>query len=144
MERDSLIQSLSHRKVAFQSHGRWTLNKNMSQFRCFFQYSCPQRPKVNFDKVNFDETSKQLIGETQVPLPVQPGQPARYDSAYQRNGTRKLFLFCEPQAGWRHVEVTQTRTMQDFAQQMQWLVDERYPEATGVRVVLGTGQPEYA
>jgi hypothetical protein len=47
-----------------------------------------------------------------------------------------VFLFCEPQAGWRHVAVTEQRTMQDFAHQMQWLVDERYPEAEVIRVVL--------
>lgn len=91
----------------------------------------PTRPKVNFD-----ETSKQLIGETRQPLPPQPGRAARYDYAYNRNGTRNLFLFCEPQAGWRHVAVTMQRTMQDFAQQMKWLVDERYPEADVIRVVL--------
>jgi transposase len=91
----------------------------------------PKRPKINFD-----ETSKQLIGETRQPLPAQPGHAARYDYEYHRNGTRNLFLFCEPQTGWRHVEVTEHRTMQDFARQMQWLVDERYPEAEVIRVVL--------
>jgi len=91
----------------------------------------PQRPMVTFD-----ETSKQLIGETRQPLPTQPGQPARYDYEYQRNGTRNIFLFCEPQAGWRHVAVTAQRTMEDFAQQMKWLVDERYPHADVIRVVL--------
>jgi len=91
----------------------------------------PKRPKVNFD-----ETSKQLIGETRQPLPAQPGHAARYDYEYKRNGTRNIFLFCEPQAGWRHVTVTAHRTMQDFAQQMKWLVDERYPEAAVIRVVL--------
>jgi hypothetical protein len=91
----------------------------------------PKRPKVNFD-----ETSKQLIGETRQPLPTRPGHPARYDYEYKRNGTRNLFLFCEPQAGWRHVTVTEQRTMQDFAQQMKWLVDECYPEADVIRVVL--------
>jgi hypothetical protein len=91
----------------------------------------PQRPKGNFD-----ETSKQLIGETRAPLPARPGQAARYDSEYKRNGTRNLFLFCEPQAGWRHVEVTAQRTTQDFAHQMRGLVDERYPEADVIRVVL--------
>ena len=91
----------------------------------------PKRPKVNFD-----ETSKQLIGETRQPLPPRPGHSARYDYEYKRNGTRNLFLFCEPQAGWRHVTVTEQRTMQDFAQQMKWLVDERYPEAEVIRVVL--------
>jgi hypothetical protein len=86
--------------------------------------------------VTFDETSKQLIGETRHPLPARPGQVARYDYEYQRHGTRNIFLVCEPQAGWRHVEVTTQRTMQDFAQQMKWLVDERYPQAEVIRVVL--------
>jgi DDE superfamily endonuclease len=91
----------------------------------------PTRPKVNFD-----ETSKQLIAETRVPLPPKPGTPARYDYEYQRNGTCNLFMFCEPQAGWRHIAVTAQRTMLDFAEQMRWLVDVRYPEAAGIRVVL--------
>jgi transposase len=91
----------------------------------------PTRPKVNFD-----ETSKQLIAETGVPLPPKPGTPARYDYEYQRNGTCNLFMFCEPQAGWRHIAVTAQRTMLDFAEQMRWLVDVRYPEAEVIRVVL--------
>jgi hypothetical protein len=91
----------------------------------------PKRPKVNFD-----ESSKQLMEETRAPLPAQPGQAARFDYEYNRHGTCNLFLFCEPQAGWRHVAVTEQRTMQDFAHQMKWLVDERYPEAEVIRVVL--------
>jgi len=91
----------------------------------------PTRPKVNFD-----ETSKQLIAETRAPLPPKPGKPVRYDYEYQRNGTRNLFLFCEPQVGWRHIVVTAQRTMEDFAEQMRWLVDTRYPEAEVIRVVL--------
>jgi transposase len=91
----------------------------------------PRRPKVNFD-----ETSKQLSMEIRQPLPTKPGQPARYDYEYARNGTRNLFMFTEPQAGWRHIAVTEHRTMEDFAHQMQWLVDERYPEAEVIRVVM--------
>lgn len=91
----------------------------------------PARPQVNFD-----ETTKQLIQETRQPLPAQPGQPQRYDYEYARNGTRNLFLFVEPQAGRRHVHVTEQRTKVDFAHEMQWLVDEGYPEATVIRVVL--------
>jgi len=91
----------------------------------------PKRPKVCFD-----ETSKQLIGEKRKSLPARPGQVVRYDYEYQRNGTRNLFLFLEPQRGWRHVVVTEQRTMVDFAHQMRWLVDEAYPEAEVVRVVL--------
>jgi hypothetical protein len=91
----------------------------------------PQSPKVCFD-----ETNKQLVAETRVGVPARPGQVARYDYEYQRNGTRNLFLFLEPQGGWRHVAVTERRTMQDFAHQMRWLVDEAYPEAEVVRLVL--------
>jgi DDE superfamily endonuclease len=87
-------------------------------------------------KVNFDEKSVQLIAETRTPWPVQPGQPARIDYEYQRNGTANLFVMCEPQAGWRHVVVTERRTKHDFAHQMQWLVDERFPDAEVIRVVL--------
>lgn len=91
----------------------------------------PKRPKVNFD-----ETNKQLIQETRRPWPAEPGQPERYDDEYERRGTRNLFLFLEPQTGWRHLEVTHQRTMLEFAQQMRWLVEARYPEAEKLRVVL--------
>ncbi len=87
-------------------------------------------------QVNFDETSKQLIEEVRQPLPATPGQVERCDYEYQRNGTRHLFMMCEPQAGWRHVEVTAHRTMRDFAQQMKWLVDEQYPAAEVIRLVM--------
>lgn len=91
----------------------------------------PTRPKVNFD-----ETSKQLIKETRQPLPARPGKRPRFDYEYERNGTRNLFLFVEPQPGERHVHVTEQRTKVDFAQEMQWLVDICYPEAEVIRVVL--------
>jgi DDE superfamily endonuclease len=87
-------------------------------------------------KVNFDETSRQLISEPREPLPPAPKRPERYDYEYKREGTRNLFMFVEPQAGWRHVEVTERRTKQDFAHQMKWLVDERYPDAEVIRVIL--------
>ncbi len=91
----------------------------------------PKRPTVCFD-----ETPKQLIAETRVPLPAQAGQVERYDYEYQRNGTCNLFMFFEPDRGWRQVAVTERRTLVDFAQQMKWLVDEAYPEAEVVQVVL--------
>jgi hypothetical protein len=86
--------------------------------------------------VSFDETSKQLIEEGRQPLPPKPGQAARFDYEDKRHGTRHLFIFCEPQAGWRHIEVTERRTKQDFAHQMKWLVDERYPQAELIRIVM--------
>jgi len=86
--------------------------------------------------VGFDETSKQLIKETRVALPARAGRAERYDYEYSRQGVRNLFIFCEPKRGWRHVAVTEQRTMQDFAQQMKWLVDVGFPAAERVRVVL--------
>ena len=71
-------------------------------------------------------------------MPVQPGRPRRQGYEYRRAGTRKIFLTCEPLAGWRHVAITQRRTMPDFARQMQLLVDVAYPHAPVVRVVLET------
>ena len=91
----------------------------------------PQRPVVCFD-----ETSTQLLAETRPSLPPRPGIPLRQDYEYRREGVRNLFLACEPLAGWRHVAVTQRRTMEDFAHQMRWLVDEAYPETPVVRVVM--------
>ena len=91
----------------------------------------PTRPVVCFD-----ETSKQLVAETRVPLPLAPGQPERFDTEYERHGTANLFLVVQPRAGWRHVEVTERRTKDDFAAQMQALVDRHCPDATTIRVVL--------
>ena len=91
----------------------------------------PSRPVVCFD-----ETSTQLLADVREPLPPQSGRPRRQDYEYRRAGTRNIFLTCEPLAGWRHVAITERRTMQDFAHQMQWLVDVAYPHAPVIRVVL--------
>jgi hypothetical protein len=101
-------------------------------------YATPYDPKR--PKVNFDETSKHLIKETRHPLPAQPGKPQRFDYEYERHGTRNLFLFVEPQAGRRHVHVPEQRTKLDFAYEMQWLVDNCYPAADVMRVVLEQSQ----
>ena len=86
--------------------------------------------------VCFDETSKQLLGDVRPPVKAKPGRVERYDTEYQRNGTRNLFMFCEPKGGWRRVEVTGRRTAVDFAHRMKWLVDQAYPDATVIRLVL--------
>jgi hypothetical protein len=86
--------------------------------------------------VGFDERPLQLLGETRTPVPTAPGRVRRVDYEYRRNGTGNVFTTVEPLAGWRHVEVTQRRATSDFAQQMRWLVDEAYPDAQVIRVVL--------
>ena len=95
----------------------------------------PERPAVCFD-----ETSTQLLADITLPIPAKPGRPMRQDYEYPRAGTRNLFLTCEPLAGWRHVAVDRRlrgrRTMQDFAHQMRWLLDEAYPDIPVIRLVL--------
>jgi len=97
-------------------------------------YTLPYDPRSPM--ICMDESSKQLVGETRQPLPLEPGQPARYDYEYQRNGVCNLFLFCEPLVGWRHIEVTERRTQHDWAWAMKTLVDDYYPAADRLRVVL--------
>ena len=86
--------------------------------------------------VCFGETSRQLVADKRPAIGAKPGRVERYDYEYKRNGTRNLFMFCEPKAGWRHVEVTDQRTAVDFAHQMRWLVDEAYPHTETIRLVL--------
>ena len=91
----------------------------------------PSRPVVCMD-----ETSKQLVGETRVPLPTQRGRLQRYDYEYVRYGVSNLLMLFEPLAARRHVKVTDRRTSQDWAELMQDLVDEHYPEAEVITLVL--------
>ena len=85
--------------------------------------------------VCFDESTKQLIGETRTPLPMRPGEPQRYDYEYERHDTCNLFVFFEPLKGWRHIDVTDRRTMIDYAHCMKDLVDVFFPDAEVIRVV---------
>ena len=89
----------------------------------------PERPLVCLD-----ETSKQLIAETRTPIPAKPGQPARFDYEYERNGTANLFMLFAPLEGWRHVEVTDHRAARDYARILKDLADRRFPKA--VKIVL--------
>src|SRR5207248_2770533 len=83
-----------------------------------------------------DEASRQLIGEVAQPVPARPGQPARVDYEYTRNGTANLFMVFEPLLGWRHVEVTERRTARDFAEVVRWLVEDVHDEAERVVLVV--------
>ncbi len=96
-------------------------------------YVRPLDPK--HPQVCFDESSKQQVKEVRTPLPVAPGQPARYDTEYERNGVSNLFMFFAPLLNWRHVKVTDRRTAVDWAQCMRDLVDVHFPEAERIMVV---------
>ena len=99
----------------------------------------PARPLVCLD-----ETSKQLVAETRTPEPMQPGQPARHDYEYKRNGVANMFMLFAPLEGWRHVEVTERRTAIDYANILRDLSDIHFPKAEKIMLVqdnLNTHRP---
>jgi len=105
-------------------------------------YTRPEDPDCPL--VCMDEASKQLVGETRLPLPARPGDVAHYDYEDVRNGVATLFMFFAPLAGWRHVTVTERRTKVDWAHAMRDLVDVYFPQAIKIRVVsdnLNTHDP---
>ena len=99
----------------------------------------PQRPLVCLD-----ETSKQLIAETRVPIAAKPGQPGRHDYEYRRNGTANLFMMFAPLEGWRHVKVTDRHTAADYAQVLKELSDTHFRGSAKIVLVqdnLNTHKP---
>ena len=99
----------------------------------------PHRPLICLD-----ETSKQLIAETRVPIAAKPGQPARHDYEYRRNGTANLFIMFAPLEGWRRVKVTNRHTALDYAQVLKELSDTHFPGSEKIVLVqdnLNTHKP---
>ena len=90
----------------------------------------PDRPLVCLD-----ETSKQLIAETRVPIPMKPGRVARVDYEYERNGTANLFMLLAPLEGWRHVKVTDRHTAIDYAHVLKDLADIHFPRAKTIVLI---------
>jgi hypothetical protein len=89
----------------------------------------------DYPQVCLDEKLVTLHGDVVDSLPVQPGYPERVDYEYERIGTANLFVMVERRLGYRHVEVTERRTAVDYAHQLQWLADVRYPQAKKIRLV---------
>jgi transposase len=106
-------------------------------------YEEPYNPKQPV--VAFDERPCQLLEDAREPLPAKPkpepnpeeksGTVTKQDYEYKRNGTTNVFMFFEPLRGWRHVEIVEHKTKQDFARAMK-LLSEQYPDAERIRVVL--------
>jgi transposase len=97
-------------------------------------YARPFNPKRPL--VCFDESNKEQHIEVETALPMERGQPQRYESTFERNGVSNLFRFFAPLENWRHVKVTDRRTALDWAQCMQELVDVHFPEAEQIVVVM--------
>jgi hypothetical protein len=92
--------------------------------------------EANRPQVCVDERPCQLLEDSREPLAPQPGQVARQDYEYVRQGTCNLFMVFEPHTGWRDTTVTAHRKADDFAYLMRDLVDVHFPEADTIRVVL--------
>ena len=96
-------------------------------------YKRPYDPA--FPVICMDEQPTQLIKETRRKIAVEPGKPERVDYEYERNGTAVNFMFTEPLGSWRKASVRQTKTMIDWAQEIQLLLDVDYPDAQKIILV---------
>jgi len=90
---------------------------------------------LRYPVVCMDESPKQLISETKVPVPVSSGRPARYDYEYKRCGVCNIFLACEPLAGKRLVTVTENKTRQDWACFLEEIATQ-YESAEKITLVM--------
>jgi len=119
---------------------QWVLPKpDDSDFVCAMEdvlgvYQRPRDPLRPL--VTLDEASKQLVADVTPPVPMQPGCPARQDYEYERCGTANLFMLFAPLEGWRHVKVTDRRTIVDFAQVLRDLSDVHFPDAEKIVLVM--------
>jgi transposase len=97
-------------------------------------YERPHDPRHPL--ICMDEASKELHADVRPPEPITPGHPRREDAEYGRQGTASIFLFCEPLTGWCHVQARERRTRVDWAHTIRTLLDEHYPEAERVVLVM--------
>lgn len=97
-------------------------------------YHRPYDPR--YPMVCLDQSAKLLRSTPRGQLPVQPGRPARHDYEYQRHGTCALFLAVEPLRGYRQIWVRERRTLLDCAEVLRDLVNEVYPDAEKIVLVV--------
>lgn len=86
--------------------------------------------------VNFDEAMKQLVADITPPSRAKPGQAERQDYEYKRVSVANIFMFFDRYRGWRKTKATVSKKAVDFAQCMKELVDEHYPHAHKIHVVM--------
>lgn len=82
-----------------------------------------------------DEAAMQLTGQVFEPIPLAPGQDAKQDYHYTRQGVQALFMFLDPHRGWRRVSNRDHRTRVDWAEEVRQLLDEDYPQAQKVKLL---------
>ncbi len=82
-----------------------------------------------------DEAAKQMTADVEESIPMAPGRAAKEDYHYERRGVRAIFLFFDPNRGWRRVSGRDSRTRIDWAEEVRRLLDEDYPQARKVKLV---------
>ena len=96
--------------------------------------------KRPFDQNNpvvcMDESPKQLIGETKVPIKMSRGTEKRIDYEYKRNGVCNIFIANEPLAGKRYVKITERKTKKDWAEFIREVAEKEYPHANKITLVM--------
>lgn len=91
----------------------------------------------DYPVVCMDEKPFQLLGERYEPIPMSKNNhKEKYDCEYERKGTSSIFLFTEPLGGWRHACALPQRKKIDWANQVKWLLDEKYPNVKKVVLVM--------
>ncbi len=87
--------------------------------------------------VCMDEKPVQLLGDLRKSIPLSESNHTKLeDSEYIRKGTCSIFMFTEPLGFWREAHVLERRTKKIWAAQMKWLLDEQYPDAEKVVLVM--------
>lgn len=86
--------------------------------------------------VCMDESPKQMIKETRLPIQMKPGHEAKEDFEYERCGVANIFLASEPLTGKRYVEVTVRKTKKDWAKFIRQIADDWYKDATKITLVM--------
>jgi transposase len=139
ISRDTIGRRLNENDLKPWQRKMWCIPKVDAEYVARMEdvldlYTTPPAPGTAV--VCFDETPRQLIGETRAPVPSEPGGRAHQDYEYCRNGTANVFMFLDAHNPWRHAKVTERRTSVDFANCMRDLVDVHYPNCEQIKVVL--------
>ena len=90
----------------------------------------------HFPIVCMDESPKQMIKETRIPIPMKPGSDTKVDFEYERCGVANIFIASEPLKGKRYVEVTERKTKIDWAIFIKRIADEWYKNAEKIILIM--------
>lgn len=95
------------------------------------EYTRPAHPEMPL--IGIDEASQELHGHLDQAIAMQPGPDVKPDYHYSREGVPALFLFFDPNRGWRRVSGRDHRTCEDWAEEIKHLLEVDYPNAPKIR-----------